>query len=692
MVTFLADGEYEPKSRARTPRRNKQRVSGQHRGEDRPFIGWDGEGWTQHVCTNPTDCRNPSGLCKHHYYLFGASTGHYVSGVSLGTVDCFNVMLAVKVANPDALHVAFSFKYDIDMIFRDLPPGAVRVLIKKNRMHWAGFYIECLPGKWLQVTRDQVTCRIYDLFSFFASSFVKALEKWNVGSVEDLEHIKAGKDQRGSFTLDNLDSDVIPYWQKELSLLVQLADSLRDILYSAGIRPARWHGPGAVADYLFRENKTQLTMPEYDSIPTEVLDAGQFAYAGGRFEAFRIGYYDGPVYSADINSAYPYAMSLLPNLATGTWVHYEGMPESSTTNDATLAIFHVRYDYGPESNRAICYGGMPAASHYRYPRSGTMHFRNRNPGTWVHAPEFRNLLIQHRLDLFSTFEVTEAWVYIDDGTKPFSWVLDIYRQRQEWKASGNAAELAAKLGINSLYGKLAQRLGGKEGVPTWHQLQWAGHITSTCRAMLYDASWRQYPDLIAYETDGIYSTSPMVSLPNGSGTQLGQWETKQYSGILYLQSGVYWLRDGEGNWLKPKTRGVPQQHMDFDKAYESLVTKEKLSVSQTQFIRFGLADMRRSGLGLWRTWQINDKEFSFGGNGFGGAGKRLHIAKSCKECAQGYGHHETLHTCMLSPKGFPQKDHVYEESAPHYLPWRQLGQEAVNTRKAAVLNRWGSDE
>lgn len=692
MVTFLADGEFEPKSRARTPRRNKQRTSGQRRGEDRPFVGWDGEGWTQHVCEDATNCRNPRGDCKHHYYLFGASTGHYVSGVSLGTKDCFDVMLAVKAENPDALHVAFSFKYDIDMIFRDIPPAGVRVLVKKNRMHWAGFYIECLPGKWLQVTRDNVTCRIYDLFSFFACSFVRALEKWNVGSVEDLEHIKAGKDGRGTFTLQNLESDVIPYWQRELALLVQLSDSLRDILYSAGIRPARWHGPGAVADYLFRDHKTQLTMPVYDSIPTGVLDAGQFAYAGGRFEAFRIGLYDGPVYSADINSAYPYAMSQLPNLATGTWIHYDGMPEPTTVGETVLGIYHVRYVYAPEANRAICYGGMPAASHYRYPKSGTMHFRNRNPGTWVHAPEYKNLLRQHELGMFSTFETQEAWVYIDDGTKPFSWVYDIYRQRQEWKAAGNPAELAAKLGINSLYGKLAQRIGGKEGVPTWHQLQWAGHITSTCRAMLYDASWQQYSDLIAYETDGIYSTAPMDALPNGAGRDLGQWETKVYTGILYLQSGVYWLRDANGDWLKPKTRGIPQQHMDFDKAYESLVTKDKLSVSQTQFIRFGLADMRRSGLGLWRTWQINDKEFSFGGDGFGGAGKRLHIAKSCKECAQGYGHHETLHTCMLSPKGFPQKDHVYEESAPHYLPWRQLGQEAANTRKAAVLNRWGSDE
>jgi hypothetical protein len=689
MVDFLFNEEFVPKSRARTTRRNKQRASGQVRGEDKPFIGWDGEGWTEHVCETPEACENSNGACKHHYYLFGASTGHYVSGRSLGTAECFEIMLDVKRDHPDALHVAFSFKYDIDMIFKDLPTGAMRYIMKNNRMHWKGFYIEVLPGKWLQVTKDKLTCRIYDLFSFFACSFVKALENWNVGTPSEIAHIKGGKDQRGSFTLDNLETDVVPYWRDELRLLVQLADSLRDILYSAGIRPARWHGPGAVADYLFREYKTKLSMPAYESIPIGVLDAGQYSYAGGRFEAFRIGLYDGPVYSADINSAYPYAMSRLPNLATGTWIHYDGMPEQTTIEDITIGMFHVRYEYAEGPRRDIAYGGMPAGSHYRYPKSGTMHFRNRNPGVWVHAPEFRNLLVQEQLGMFSSFDMVEAWVYIDDGTKPFAWVLDIYRQRQEWKAAGNPAQLAAKLGINSLYGKLAQRIGGKQGVPTWHQLQWAGHITSTCRAMLYAASWQQFPDLIAYETDGIYSTRPMGNLPNGVGTALGQWEVEEYSGALYLQSGVYWLRDMGGNWKKPKTRGVPQQHMEFDKAMEALVSKKSLKVTQNQFIRFGLADMRRNGNNIWRTWQTNEKEFSFGGDGFGSAGKRLHVAKACKECVQGYGYEETLHTLMLSPKGFPFVDGVHAESAAHYLPWRKLGSQPDNSKQAQVLTRWG---
>lgn len=683
---FLGDEAFVSKTRrSGVPRKNMGRRSGARRGEDREFIAWDGEGWTDHVCENSDDCKNTDGRCRHHYYLFGSSVGIWVSGDSLSTVQCLEVLLDCKRRNPDALHVAFSFKYDIDMILGDLPVAAMRYLARKNSMKWRGYIIEVFPGKWFQVTKDGTTIRVYDLFSFFACSFVKALESWNVGTEEQRQSISMGKTVRNKFSLDMLDSTVIPYWREELQLLAALAERLREVLYSAGIRPAMWHGPGAVANFLFKSNKTELVMPDYDRIPSAVLDAGQYAYAGGRFEAFRIGYYEGPIYSADINSAYPFALSMLPDMSSGVWQHVPEFDESCLS-DIRVGMFHVRYAYNKETTRSIVYDGFPAASHYRYPNSGTVHFRHKNSGVWVHLPEFRNLLEQAKSGLFSEFNVLEAWVYIDDGSYPFQWVQDIYEQRRIWKAEGNAAQLAAKLGINSLYGKLAQRIGGKDGKPKWHNLEAAGHITSVCRAMLYAGSWRQHADIVAYQTDGIYSTSPMLDLPNGVGTQLGQWEVDKYTAILHLQSGVYWLRDSEGVWLRPKTRGIPQHHMDFDRAKEALGNKASLKVEQTQFIRFGLANMRRDGLRNWRTWQKNSKEFSFGGDGIGGAGKRLHIPQSCKECAQGYGYDETLHTLMLSPKG--QKGH----SAPHYLPWRNIGQEIENKTITDMLERWGETD
>lgn len=692
MATFLDDEEFSPRA-PRKSRKNKKRTSGAKRGEDREFIAWDGEGWTDHVCDSPSTCRNPNGKCKHLYYLFGASTGEFVSGRSLGTAECLEVLLHTKRRHPDALHVAFSFKYDIDMILGDIPPAGMRYLMRYNRIRWKGYRLEVLPGKWFQVSKDDTTIRVYDLFSFFASSFVRALENWDVGTPEERNRIQAGKSLRSDFTVESLESTVVPYWKAELRLLALLAERLREVLYSADIHPAMWHGPGAVANYLFKHYKSDMALPSDGTVPTGVLDAGQFAYAGGRFEAFRIGFADQPIYSADINSAYPYAMAGLPNMDTGTWVHCESYPSMRELAEIRVAMFHVRYRYSPEWKRAIIYDAFPAATHYRYPKSGTVHYRHENPGVWVHLPEFRNLLEQADMGMFSQFDVLESWIYIDDGTYPFAWVRDIYEQRREWKSAGNPAQLAAKLGINSLYGKLAQRIGGRDGKPTWHNLEMAGHITSTCRAMLYEASWRQHSDIIAYQTDGIYSTAPLQFLPNGEGNELGQWEVDTYSGMLHLQSGVYWLRDVQGKWLRPKSRGVPQQHMDFDKAMDSLQKGIPLVVEQTQFIRFGLANMRRAGLRYWRTWQVNEKDFSFGGTGLGDAGKRLHIPQSCKECVQGVGHDEGLHTLMLSPKGLPKtRSGRIRESAPHHLPWREIGEAFPLKTEVDMLERWGESD
>lgn len=689
-MEFLSDVEFAPKNRRRgVPRKNMERLSGQRRGVDREFIAWDGEGWTDHVCADSSRCENHSGKCKHHYYLFGSSDGAYVSGESLSTVQCLDLLVSAKARNPDALHVSFSFKYDIDMILGDVHPAAMRYLMKNNKMKWRGYWLEVLPGKWFQVSKDGIGIRVYDLFSFFASSFVTALRKWNVGTPQQVERIASTKAERSGFTLESLEEQVIPYWREELELLAALAEQLREVLYSAGIKPSMWHGPGAVANFLFKHYKAGMCMPDYNSIPEGVKDASQFAYAGGRFEAFRIGFYDGPIFSADINSAYPYAMSLLPDMASGVWIYSRSFSGLSELEDIRVGLFHVRYRYRDEWRRAIAYDGFPGAAHYRYHTSNTVHYRHENPGVWIHLPEFRNLLDQFQAGMFREFEVVESWIYLDDGSYPFSWVAEIYEQRKRWKAEGNAAQLAAKVGLSSLYGKLAQRIGGKESKPTWHNLEMAGHITSHCRAMLYAASWRQHSSLVAYQTDGIYSTTPMASLPNGAGDQLGQWETVQYSGMLHLQSGVYWLRDMEGNWLRPKSRGVPQQHMDFEKAFEALRAGTPLTVVQTQFIRFGFANMRRSGMKNWRTWQINEKEFSFGGEGMGSAGKRIHIPESCKECVQGYGYDEALHTLMLSPKGFPWRNGHKLESAAHYLPWRNVGQEPADFRDLPMKENWG---
>lgn len=196
----------------------------------RPFIGWDGEGITY----SPGEAQA--------YVLFGASTGDYVIGESLTTMQCLNLMLKVKMQNPHAIMVGFAIGYDAEMIMRELSPDQLRRVHQHTVVRWRDYRIEYIPKKWFQVTgmyADQkITCRIWDVWSFFTCSFVKALEQY-IPEIEqsDLDLIITGKGQRGAFTVARLESDVVPYWQKELVLLVRLMTRLRELLHKAELYP-----------------------------------------------------------------------------------------------------------------------------------------------------------------------------------------------------------------------------------------------------------------------------------------------------------------------------------------------------------------------------------------------------------------------------------------------------------------------
>lgn len=672
------------KQRARKGVRDHARSRGDY--HLRPFVAWDGEGWTD-------------GDGVHHYCLFGNSSAESIEGESLSTDECLDLIVR---ANPRSIHVGFSFGYDVNMILRDLSWRQLGHLKRHTWVVWNGYRIEHIPGKWLAVVRGHWeenqwvsmghTVRIMDIFSFFGTSFVASLKSWDVGTVEQVERIKAGKDKRGDFSLGDLDS-IRRYWAEELELLVALAAKLRSILSSAGINPKSWHGPGAVATFLLCKHGAKEYLDK--ELRREVLVASQYAYAGGRFETFRAGLYEGSVYSADINSAYPFVLSRLPDLRKGTWQRVDvpaDMVERAFDPRTRMGLFRISFDLSGSIVRDADLKGRPFPVFHRDTR-GMISFPRAVSG-WFHLPEARILMSEEiRGNCPVHYTLHEAWIFEDDGTYPFKWVEDLYEQRRIWKRDGNPAERAAKLGYNSIYGKLAQRVGGKDGAPPWHQLEYAGAITSGTRALLYEPMARQFEGLIAGETDGIYSTQAFADLPNGEGDALGQWKVDHYDGILFLQNGVYWLRKGS-EWLPPKSRGIPAAHLDVHRALDSLRSGQSLRASQTTFIGYGLALMRH-GKG-WRRWVESEKEFVFGGNG-----KRSH-GLGCSSCRNGRDLSHGLHTLyprITNPEPVSTGKHSSWESQPHYLPWMRLqmersqdgGSDMSTMREQAELTKWTKD-
>lgn len=649
-----AVGTFAPAQRSLEPKR-KVSVA------DRSFIAWDGEGVTH--AWSPSVPIQVNGethfVTAQSYVLFGASTGdgvtHEVSSTSLSTMECLDLIHAVGMRHKNYIHVGFSFGYDVNMILRDLSEHDLTILKKTNRCRFPlccglgvpqpdcrnqHYDLEFMPRKWFRVRNinTRVHVKIYDVFTYFMSSFVKACTKYLGKDHPLLTAVTEGKGNRNVFQYSEMESVIRPYMRMELQMMVELMDVFRDHMTSAGISPPEWYGPGTVARSLLNRNGVRAAITR--DLPDEITTASQYAYFGGRFEQYKTGQYVGDVHSYDIRSAYPHALRLLPNVARGEW-----LPMSSDTELHDFALYRISYRFPKRGAAALL---LPQPFPFRDHRHA-IHYPNRTVGWYwgVEVKAFRPML--------EAIEILEGWVFVPESSeRPFAFIADMYEQRRQWQADGNQAQLALKLGMNSLYGKLAQRIGWnrkKRTPPSWHQLEYAGWVTAKCRAMIYHAMMQHPLDIIAAETDGLFSTKP---LDLDLGSSLGQWEHEQYEEIIYVQSGMYFVRNGD-TWEKSRTRGFGSDALNVDDAIRGLDGLQKLSGHTTRFAGFN----GYIGKPQLRAWVDAEPTASWGGGG-----KRAHSPKLCAKCLG--ADHLQMHECIISnPFG--------GNSYRHVLGWRDEG-------------------
>jgi hypothetical protein len=632
---------------------------------------WDGEGYNRFIgyIASPPDV-------EHCYMLFGSSDGDYIHGYNLGTKECLDLMLSTEARIPDAFHVGFSFDYDVNMILKDLPWRMLGVLYEVGQVIWKGYRIRHTPHKTFSVSKDKVVCCIYDTFGYFHMSYQRSLDKYKIGSEDTLAIIAEGKAARGQFTYLDFEY-VLRYWKAEISLGPPLMDEIRTAAYGGGFRIAEWHGPGALAAYAIKHNNVR--MHKSHNFKSNVSSAIRAAYAGGRFQAWKCGSYVGAVYTYDINSAYIYAASLLPNLSKGTW-HYVDPNEVRSRGCARFGLYHIEFDtrksgYGRKARaRGL---SEPCYPLFHRDKNGRLTWPDRVEG-WYWSPEAK--LVINSPDA----RIVHALEFTDDGTYPFKWVNDGYDARLILKRRNDPAEKAFKWALAAIYGAFARRVGWdrkRRSAPRSHELAWAGYITSYCRAMVFEgaAFAASKGALISIDTDGITSTIPIPEkyLPNGLGDNLGAWKPEKFSEVFYWQNGIYWLRADLGydhsynDWSEAKTRGVPKGRISLDLAKEayanaSFTRPYRPAVIEMQRTRFiGYRQALRAQFRKWRRWVTEPVKIVMGGSG-----KGKHVSPFCAKCR---GANIQMHTITH----FPPKHMISE---PHKLPWLE-DQQALPDRQ-----------
>lgn len=584
-----------------------------------PFIFWDGEA--------PKDV----GYC-----LFGSSMGDILCDRRvLGTQEMFDLLLE-RATKTNGIHCWYGGNYDVSNILKDIGWRKLNQLKDHNKTIWRGYVIQYIPRKWLSIKYGHVVIRVYDVVSFFGGTFKKALKDFEIGSAEQQAYISSMKDDRPEFTWNDIE-EIKKYWRLELELGVLLMNKLRSTFHDAGFYPTKWYGPGALATMALRRHNVKAAMAKS---PKEVRTAALFAFAGGRFEMTHGGYIAERIYNADINSAYPHFARYLPNLARGQWRytnHYES---------GKFGVYHIDYNYtGARDIHRI----FPL---FDRRTNGTVVWPENVEG-WYWNPEAE--LVKGDKDA----RIIEGWVFDEDdeNDKPFAWLLEYYQKRQTLKRLGNPAEFTFKLIINSVYGQLAQRTGWNKRTreaPSYHQLEWAGYITSACRALIYSVASSIRPELlVSIDTDGIYAREPLPVVPS---TDLGGWEVTTYTAGLFWQSGIYCLATDEG-WQKgkTKTRGIRKGEYTFELMKECYDKGLSLELTRSRFIGFGLA--LNGQFDKLNTWTKEHPKFAFGGgDGLAGSKRYHHKHRCARECD---GNVHVFRLGMFRPG----MSHV------HRLPW-----------------------
>ena len=177
--------------------------------------------------------------------------------------------------------------------------------------------------------------------------------------------------------------------------------------------------------------------------------------------------------------------------------------------------------------------------------------------------------------------------------------------------------MGIKLALNSLYGKLAQQVGwepsrnGKpQRIPPFHQLEWAGYVTSFARSQVLSVSLSALDSIIAYETDAVFASAP---LPAPIGSQLGEWEATTFSSLTYVQSGLYFgtVCQSDGTVAEvAKTRGVDRGSLLKADVLAGLGQRNAADrVARARLSRFVGAGIALSqDFNKWRRWETVPKE------------------------------------------------------------------------------------
>lgn len=520
----------------------------------------------------------------------------------------------------EGLLVTYHLAYLAAFVLADVPPERLgndkkRGVLDERQSegssytYWNDFGIDYLPGNYLRIcklTRTPVVDPVHghtwikyapvegssrtvsDVSGCFRKPLVKALRDFGVGP-EHWEGLALARSERVG--LKRATIAVRKQAATEAGLLADLMSRFRALCHDADLWPKYWSGAGKLANYLHDRNKTLTAKQLAGLVPGEVLTLARRAFHGGRFEVTRIGEVEGPLWSHDLNAAYPAAMLELPCLRHSRWIRL-GPGDFSCLPAESVYLADVSFAH----DRGLFLCGLPV----RKKESLSVLYPTDGSGIYWSG----ELKSAERLG--ARIERKAGWLLTRHcRCQQFQWVRDLYLTRQGF---GDLRGEPIKAAMAALYGKLIQRKGSAR----YENYIWGSLLTSIVRTWINDAIGQAPESVVMVAADALYSKQPL-SLPLGDA--LGQWKVETLPGVFIVQSGLWW------GAKRPRTRGAPvnlfEPHVSaFEQAWRgfrasgSLVRPPVVNVPLTLFTGVRLAHARKD-LAQSRTLNSQGRPYAF---------------------------------------------------------------------------------
>lgn len=492
------------------------------------------------------------------------------------------------------INLFYNIRYDAQAIIKSLDFDNLDGFYYLNRQRLGDYEIRYIPGKLLGIKYKNRVYKYYDLYQFYKMSLNKAAKMFLGESKLDYDvtnlHVS-------DFREDNF--DLIRYCIQDCVLVKKLGDLFKSKLERINIDFVNPISPASLAERYMLKN---CRLPYF--YKNNIQKYAYYAYYGGRFELLKRGYFS-DVFVYDINSAYPYEISLLPDLKETTFYHTYEFESKADLGFYLIKVYSVDCDY---------------VSPIVYPLNGINVYPNVK-GIYKFVSQSELSYISSLKDV--DFDVVDGWVgYCDSDFRPFEFVRDLYEYRKEIEDDDPKLGYIIKLFLNSIYGKFAQinkkykvvdevvkeLLIEGEGLLTEDALVkvrqpgllfnpvYASTITSNVRVKLLDTCRGFVDDVVAFHTDSIILLKDRIK----SSDKLGGWSFEGEGEGVFLQTGIYTIRS-EDEVLKNRRRGIAvksidlfsllSEYSDRDKIPYRFYTNVTIPMLLKQSNRFSLSDL-----------------------------------------------------------------------------------------------------